>query len=140
MEIPYLRSILVDNPDLILTQALLTFYPAHNSHRINTGFPEKLKVYAVNQRNEVTSDLLSTNTVEGFAFITLDMDLNRNTYYQVNVLSFIQSQLELEEYNDNALLFTLDQDTRSLTVGRLLIGNQNSESEMTLRLSLAVVR
>lgn len=140
VEIPYLRSILVDNPDLILTQALLTFYPKHNSHRINTGFPERLKVYAVNQRNEVTADFLSTNAVEGFVFITLDTDLNRDTYYQVNVLPFIQSQLALEENNDNALLFSLDEESRSLTVGRLILGNQNSESEMKLRLSFAVVR
>lgn len=140
VEIPYLKSILIDNTDLILTQAVLSFRPIKGSNKNNTPLPSHLKMYAVNDRNEIYADLLSPPYGAGTVPLIEDVDLNRDTYYKVDITNFIESQLDIEEFNENAILLSLvDEDIRS-SVNRLYVGDQNNEFEMELALYFAVVR
>jgi Domain of unknown function (DUF4270) len=140
IEIPHLKSILVDNPRLILTEAILSFRPIKGSDEPNTALPKQLKLYAVNNRNEILADLLSTSGSEGFVTLKDDVDLDRDILYRADVSAFVESQLNTEEFNENAMLLTLVDEELTSTVNRLYIGDQSNEFEMKLELYFAGIR
>lgn len=140
VEIPYLKSTLIDNPDLIFTRAYLTFKPVKGINKNNTSLPLQLKAYAVNKKNEVYADLLSSEEEEGFVYLFADTDLDRDTYYKIDVTYFIKNQLAIEEFNSNALLFSLKTEELNNTVNRAYVGDQKSDFDMELKLYYTVVR
>ncbi|NBW35067.1 MAG: hypothetical protein EBR30_08625 [Cytophagia bacterium] len=140
IEVPYLRSILLDNDNLVLTQAILSVKPVKEAEDVNTSLPQLLKLYAVNKRNEIYADLLSTEDEERYVTLTVDTDLERETNYSADVSGFIKSQLQIEEFNNNAMLLSLNASEYATTVNRLYAGDQNNKYEMKLTLHFAYVR
>jgi hypothetical protein len=132
IEMPYLKSILADNKNLIITEAELRFRPVRNSNKSNRKLPDLLKLYAVNKRNEIFAEFTSQIATDGYAILIEDTNLERDTHYRVNVLEFIRNQLAIEEFNNNALLLTLADTEVGSTVDRLYIGDQRSEYDMEL--------
>jgi hypothetical protein len=125
---PYLREILRENKNLIITDAILDLVPVKQIHDPNTPLPSSLLINAVNYRN------LSYASYPYQAQLIEDPYLGRDTHYSVNVKDFILQQLAIEEFNDNALLFTLnDTDFRS-SVNRIYLGDQKSNYEMKLKI------
>jgi hypothetical protein len=140
IEVPYLRSILLDNDNLVLTQGILTIKPVKEAEEVNTALPQLLKLYAVNKRNEIYADLLSIEDEERFVTLIVDNDLGRETNYRADVSGFIKSQLQIEEFNNNAMLLSLNPSEYATTVNRLYSGDQNNKYEMKLLLHFAYVR
>lgn len=140
IEVPYLRSILLDNYNLVLTQAILSIKPVKDSDEENAALPQLLKLYAVNHRNEIYADLLSIENEERFVSLNIDTDLDRDTKYSADVSGFIKSQLQIEEFNNNAMLLSLNSTDFNATVNRLYVGDQKNEYEMNLTLHFAYVR
>jgi hypothetical protein len=125
---PYLREILRENENLIITDAILELVPIKGIHDPNTPLPSALLINAVNYRN------LSYASYPYQAQLIEDPYLGRDTHYSVNVKDFIMQQLAIEEFNDNALLFTLnDIDFRS-SVNRIYVGDQKNDYEMKLKI------
>jgi len=140
VEIPHLKTILIDNPELIITQADLTFKPIKNSFTENTPLPSQLTLYAVGKSNKIYAVLSNSETGTGFANLIEDNDLGRDTYYGANVVEFIKSQLATEEFNSNALLLSLSDTELQSSVNRLYVGNQLSDFDMELKVYFAVIR
>jgi hypothetical protein len=128
VEIPYLKQIVLENEDLVITDAILEIVPIRKSDEPNSRFPQALDISAVNHRNDVYAQF------ESQANLFEDTYLGRSTSYRLDVLPFIRSQLAQEEFNENALLLTIPQAELSSSVTRLWVGNQQSEFEMKLKI------
>lgn len=125
---PYLREILTKNENLIITDAILEFVPIKEIHDSNTPLPSALLINAVNYRN------LSYGSYPYQAQLIEDPYLGRDTHYSVNVKDFILQQLAIEEFNDNALLFTLSDPDFQSSVNRIYVGDQKNDYEMKLKI------
>jgi Domain of unknown function (DUF4270) len=140
VEIPHLKTILIDNPKLIITEADLTFKPIKNTYRNNEPLTPRLKLYAANENNRIYAEFVSTVEGEGYANLIEDRDLERDTYYKANVTEFIKAQLATEENNKNALLLSLSNEELQSTVNRLYVGDQKNDYSMELKVYFAVIR
>lgn len=117
VSIPYLKDILAVSPGLEVSRAILTLNPVHGSDLNNRSLPSQLSMYAVDKKNTVTA--ASSTTVP----IVEDVYLGRDTHYAVDITSFVKSQLSTDEFNDNALLFTIYSSDFNSTVNRLYVEN-----------------
>jgi hypothetical protein len=130
VEIPYLRDILIDNPGLHILEAVLQFSPVPRSGKGNTPAPEVLAMYVVNGQNEVIS--ISDSQVR--VRLEEDVYLGRDTRYPLSILDFVNYQLAQPEFNQNAVLFTSEDEFLRSSVHRLYVGDQMSERPMKLML------
>lgn len=129
VSVPYLRDILIDNPGLTVVNALLKFYPTRDSRGTNVTMPTNLTMTAVDFQNTLYETLSQT------ALLYPDYYLDRDTRYEVDITTYVKSQLATEAFNDNALIFTPDDATLRNTLDRLYLGDQFSERPMTLTLT-----
>ncbi len=134
VEIPYLKNILVDNKDLIITSATLQFSPIAKTYSDNTVLPSSLTMYQVDDTNDVLFQYALG------PYLYEDIYLGRNTYYSVDIGEFLSSQLAIQEFNSNALLFRFADATFQSTVDRLCIGDGKNEYEMKLNINYAIIK
>jgi hypothetical protein len=133
VEIPYLKTLnALENKGTSL-MANLKMFPVNNSYDIASNI-ETLNVYIVDHKNRFISELLDVNGSQVIAQLTTeDNEFEDNSYYTVNLSSFINDEL-VSTYNNNyALLFQFP--TNNNSVDKVAIYNDfTQESKMKLEL------
>lgn len=132
IELPYIRSILQNDENLILSAAYLKIKPVHNSNRVNCALPEQLTVYNVNGRNEILSEF-------GSAQLIVDEYLDRDSYYYLDVKTYVKQQLAIDEFNSYALLLQISDEELASSVTRLYAGDQHSDDKLEVALHVVTV-
>jgi len=131
IEIPHIRKIIEDNPDMLIDEVLLRLKPVNGQYDNDRELIEQLRVYYVDHKNRILG------TLNNLMILTLDEEFDLDTYYEMDIKSFVEYQLEEDEYNNNALLITASGDVYNSTVHHLTIGDQHHEnfkSEIKLNL------
>jgi hypothetical protein len=132
LEIPYLRSILIEHGGLTVVSATLEISPSRDGDGTNVGIPTTLTLQRANYKNEYINSYATSGT------LIEDYYLERDTHYSIDVTTFINQQLALEEENQNALILTTENTTFRSTVDRLYVDDQFGERPMKLTLSCLV--
>ncbi|MBA4053306.1 MAG: hypothetical protein C0490_01200, partial [Marivirga sp.] len=132
IELPYIRSILQDDENLILSAAWLKVKPIHNSDRINCPLPSELTVYNVNARNELLSEY-------GSAQLIVDEYLDRDSYYYLDIKSYVKQQVAIDEFNNYALLLQISDEEMASSVTRLYAGAQHNDNELEIALHVVTI-
>lgn len=130
VDIPYLFS-LKQFENIYVVQAVLEIYPVKKSYDDLKPLPESLVVYAVNNINEQQGQLANT------AQLVTDAELGRNKRYQLDITSFVKSQLSQNSSNDNGLLFLNTNFTN--TVNRLYAASSSYEYNTHVKIYFATV-
>ena len=126
VRIPNIKELIFASDDFFINNAVLTLRPINNSYGLGTPLPRDLIVYVIDEENEIIGGL------ENRVILFEDIILDRNTRYEVNVTPFINSQLEIDEFNENALLLIPPDSLFNSTVDRLLVGDAENEYVMEL--------
>ena len=130
IEIPYLRKLIDNDQNFVCTRAILYAIPVNGSYRTHP-LPPLLFMYPVDGQN----NLLSTS-LGALRYIT-SYDLSVTSSYQADVTAFVNSQIQNNVINKNALLILLD-DLRDpqyrSAVDHLYLGDQKSLYTMQLKL------
>jgi hypothetical protein len=134
IEIPYLKDILLGNPNIIISDAILQMVPVAGSYRKNARLPETMRAFGNDFRNEVYFSNISTD-----AYLIEDVDLGKDTRYEADISAFVIEQLEKEGSDGNALIFSMLTSDFRFSVDRVYIGDQESEFRMKLLLRYIVV-
>jgi hypothetical protein len=132
VDMPYLRS-LKQHTNFYMTRAVLDIYTVRRSYNGLTAPPETLTVYLVDKRNDIYSSSTYTAT------LVEDVDLQRDTRYSMDVTGFVQSQMELQQFNENGLLFLLSDRDFRLGADRIYFHSKNHEYQTRLRIYYATV-
>ncbi|MEJ7644742.1 MAG: DUF4270 family protein [Chryseolinea sp.] len=132
IELPYIKSILQDDENLIIAAAFLKIKPIRSVDRVNCALPPELKVYTVNGRNEILSEFSSAQLV-------VDGYLDRDSYYLLEIKSYVQQQLAIDEFNNYALLLQISDDELASSVTRLYGGGPDSDNELEIGLQVVTV-
>jgi len=130
VSIPYLRRIMIDNKDLTVVNATLQFSPTKDSEGINVPMIQSLQMTATDFQNNLSS------VYSDVAALIQDVDLGRDTHYQVDITEYVKIQLATEEFNDNGIIFGPDDATLRGTVNRLYIGDQHHDRAMKVTLNV----
>lgn len=128
IDIPYLRNMIEVNNDFLISKAVLQFYPTSNQSITNTPIPSSLTAYWVDEDNQAIGTTFT-------AYLLSDNEFDRDTYYSMDITTFIKTQLSIAENNKNALLLTPTSDFRN-ALSYLSIGNNNHKYKMRLKIYL----
>jgi hypothetical protein len=129
VEIPYLRAMRLENPGLTIVNAALDIYPAKDNKGSNQPLPTQLLLSSVNYKNELLLSYTSPAT------LVEDFYLGRDTHYHVDITNFVNAQMAIEETNNNALAFTMNDATFRGMVNRIYVGDQKNVREMILTIA-----
>lgn len=130
VDFPYLTT-LKQFPDLHVVQAVLEIYPVKKTFDELTPLPTQLTVYAVDGSND------QYGTLESSAVLITDKDTGRYTRHVLDVTSFVNSQLALDAYNENGLLFINTGFTS--TVDRLCAASASYEYNTRVKIYFATI-
>ncbi len=131
VDMPYLRS-LKQIENFYPTQATLDIYPIRKSFDDETPLPSSLVVYQADKKNNFYAQY-GLN-----AALLTDTDLGRYTRYTLDVTSFVKEQMELEELNENGLVFMLSENY-PVSVNRIYAGSNGVDYETRLRIYYVTV-
>jgi hypothetical protein len=132
VDIPYLRE-LKQNTNFYVTKASLEIYPQENSYNKTTPLPDLLVAYQVNTSNSVYSESIYYSTLNP------DVDLDRDTGYTLDITAFVKEQMELQEFNDNALLFALNGEAFNTGADRIYFTSKNAKQKPKLKIYYATI-
>lgn len=132
VDMPYLRD-LKQLTNFYVTRAVLDVYTVRRSYNGLTALPETLRMYMADRRNSIySSSSYEVSLLE-------DADLQRDTRYSVDVTGFVMSQMELQEFNENGLLFLLTDKDFRLGADRIYFHSKTHEYQTRLRIYYATV-
>lgn len=133
IELPYLKKIIEDNPDLLLDNAEIRLRPIRDQYATEQLLPQTLTMYYVNNKN---TNISSTSyTLE----LTLDDEYDLDTYYSADITEFVTYQLSLTENNENALLITSTESGFSSSLDYIVHGDQQNE-DYKAQINLNLIR
>lgn len=129
LEMPYLRNLIQANDNFLISKAILEFYPIQDTKNENVLIPNLLSALWVDEDNQLVSSTTFT------AALNTDREFDRDTYYEMDVTSFVKTQIAIERYNENALLFQLSSDYRT-SLNRVIFGDAQHSQKMKLKIYL----
>jgi hypothetical protein len=132
VDMPYLRE-LKQLQNFYVTQAVLEIFPVRKSSLEGAVLPRQLQAFKVDRRNSVYQE------IETAAVLIEDLDLERSTYYTLDVTEFVKDQMELQMFNENALMFTTSSDTYPVSADRIYASAPSYEYKTRLRIYFATV-
>ncbi|HEY9008659.1 DUF4270 family protein [Ohtaekwangia sp.] len=131
VDMPYLRDLKM-NTNFYMTQAILDMYPIRKSYSDVEPLPSALSVYLADKKNNIYGQLSNKAT------LVLDKDLGRDTKYSLDVTAFVKSQMNLTEFNENALIFTIGTNY-TVSADRVYMGNNGINYKTKLRIYFVTV-
>ena len=127
VEMPYLNTLRFNDQSFLSTRSVLEFRPIRMSY-ITDPLPPVLVMYIVDGQNNLLSGTPFT------VRLIKDVEYGRNTVYQVDVTSFVNSQIPNIINSQFALLILQDDSQYRSTVNRLYLGDQRNQYGMKLNL------
>lgn len=103
IDMPYLRD-LKQVTNFYVRLAVLEVYVVKKSNTELTPLPHSFSIYKIDKNNTMYEQFLGT------PILTEDPDLQRDTHYTLNVTSFVKEQMELQQTNENGLVFLMNTD------------------------------
>ena len=132
VDIPYLRS-LKQLQNFYVTQAVLEIFTVRKSSVKGAVLPQQLLTFKADKRNSIYQEIATQ------AALIEDQDLDRRTYYRLDVTEFVKEQMELQTLNENALIFTTSSDTYPVAADRVYASAPSYEYKTRLRIYYATV-
>lgn len=127
VEMPYVRDYLLNDRNFQVTRAVLELMPIHTYVGDNPP-PNTLYIYRVDALNR-----LLTVSPQG-AVLLRDVESGANTHYQADITAFVNSQIQTDQVNNNAMLILLDDNQFRSTVNRVYIGDKKNQFAMKIKL------
>jgi hypothetical protein len=130
IDMPYLRDF-TQHANFYLTRAVLEFSPVHKSYDGMRPLVERLVAYRVDGTNEIY------NTSPFTAGLVTDYSLSRDTYYEVDVTSFVREQMDMVSLNENGLVFIFNET--EINANRLYVSGQSDSYATKLKIYYATI-
>jgi hypothetical protein len=127
IEMPHLRTLLNTDRNFLCSRAILEVVPVKGSYLTNP-LPAVMLMYPVDAENNILS--ASPGTLRYIR----DLDLGRTSAYEADVTSFVNTQIQTDMNNKNALLILLDDTQNRSTVNRVYLGDQKNQYAMKIKL------
>lgn len=133
IDLPWLEDLMFVDQEFLISRATLKIKPVNKSFDVDFApLPEELVLYTVNHKNQIIA------LYPDRATLTQDTDYDRNTYYEVDISSFILERLESRDFGDEGLFIATNDNAYFSSADRVYIGDNDHESpsELTLYIIL----
>jgi hypothetical protein len=135
IEFPYIENLRLLGNNGMLIYSNLRIHPLKGSYHDPYRLPGYLLVWICNKKNELLEPLYGYlgDTVRSTLYI--DKEFDENTYYEIPITPFLQSELNNDLITDYSLILTLPDNQLSYSLERLVIGG-NGHSKQAMELAL----
>ena len=135
IEFPYIDNLRFLGNNGMLIYSSLRIHPLKGSYDDPYRLPGYLLVWICNKKNELLEPLYgySGDTVRSTLYI--DEEFDENTYYEIPISPFLQSELNNDIITDYSLILTLPDNKLSYSLERLVIGG-NGYPKQAMELAL----
>lgn len=129
IDLPWLEHLLYAGDEFLISRAILRIKPVNRTFDEDFApLPEEMVLYEVDKNNDPIRLLTEKAT------LTVDTDYDRNTYYEVDVSSFVLDQLESRRFDGEGLMLITDDDSYFSSVDKVYVGDGQNESQSHLTL------
>lgn len=139
LEFPTLERLFnVVEENYTLVKAELYLFPIPHSYEEATPLPSSLQLVVADEHNRTVGYLTDDSGNIQTASPTVDEEFNANTFYEFDVTTFIQNELDTQVNTGYGLLVTTTEDTFRSTTDRLVLGShEHPEYKMYVQLTLS---
>lgn len=139
LEFPTLERLFnVVEENYTLVKAELYLFPIPHSYEEATPLPSSLQLVVADEHNRTVGYLTDDSGNIQTASPTVDEEFNANTFYEFDVTTFIQNELDTQVNTGYGLLVTTAEDTFRSTADRLVLGShEHPEYKMYVQLTLS---
>ncbi len=127
INVPHLDNLLWMGEKSAFIGATLRLFPVKGTYTSSASLPDSLYVFTVDKKNNITSQLTNPGTeTNAFALLTIEKDVEETIYYEVDISSFIDTELKEELETINSLLIGFGSAKAKTTAEHLILGASNS--------------
>jgi len=135
IEIPYIDNLLLTGDNGMLIYASLRISPLKGSYDDPYRLPGSLNVWVCNKKNEFLEPLFDYAGDNVRSTLYVDEEFDENTYYEIPITPYLQSELSTDLHTDYSLVLTLPTSQLEHSLERLVIGG-NDHPGHAMRLEL----
>jgi hypothetical protein len=137
VEFPNLKTVLDIQGRGTLLKAVLKIKPARGSYDDALQLRDTLSLFMVDQNNDVTTQLLGTDSSGIQAILNRDGEEFNNIYYEIPLTSYIEEILLTDLETEDAIIL-LPENYNSTVDRFVLIGNDGTNQGIKLELTYAI--
>ncbi len=128
LKIPYIDNLLLIGKNSALVGAQLRLFPIEGTYNKTSDLPDSLCVYSSDRRNNLISQvtLPSSSTNYSYARLTIQKDVEETVYYQIDITSFLESELATQLETNLSLMIGYGPTPSKKTAGQVILGGANS--------------
>ncbi len=125
---PYLLNLKLVGENSGFIAATLRLYPVKGTYNKAASLPDSLYVYSADRKNVLTSQILLPGSSSDYALgrLTIDKDADGLACYDIDITSFINSELKQLSETDHSLFIGYGSTKTKKTVEQVILYGANS--------------
>lgn len=128
LKIPYLDNLLKIGKNSAMVGASLRLYPIKGTYSSTSNLPDSLYVYSADRKNKLISQITIPGSTSDYVYarLTIVKEVEETVYYEVDVSSFIESELKEELETNHSLMIGYSPSATKKTAEHVILGGINS--------------
>ena len=111
-----------------LVGATLRLYPIKGTYTSTTNLPDSLYVYSADRRNQLIGQVTIPGSTSDYAYarLTIQKEVEETVFYEVDISSFIESELKEELETNLSLMIGYGSSITKKSAEHVVLGGANS--------------
>ena len=128
LKIPYIDNLLKIGQNSALVGATLRLYPIKGTYTSTTNLPDSLYVYSADRRNQLIGQVTIPGSTSDYAYarLTIQKEVEETVFYEVDISSFIESELKEELETNLSLMIGYGSSITKKSAEHVVLGGANS--------------
>lgn len=128
LKIPYIDNLLKIGQNSALVGATLRLYPIKGTYTSTTNLPDSLYVYSADRRNQLIGQVTIPGSTSDYAYarLTIQKEVEETVFYEVDISSFIESELKEELETNLSLMIGYGSSITKKSAEHAVLGGANS--------------
>lgn len=128
LKIPYVDNLLKIGQNSALVGATLRMYPVKGTYSSTDNLPDSLYIYSADRKNQLIGQVTIPGSTSDYAYarLTIQKEVEETVYYEVDLSSFVESELKEELETNLSLMIGYGSSITKKSAEHVVLGGANS--------------
>jgi hypothetical protein len=128
LKIPYVDNLLKIGQNSALVGATLRMYPVKGTYSSTDNLPDSLYIYSADRKNQLIGQVTIPGSTSDYAYarLTIQKEVEETVYYEVDLSSFVESELKEELETNLSLMIGYGSSITKNSAEHVVLGGANS--------------
>jgi hypothetical protein len=128
LKIPYVDNLLKIGQNSALVGATLRMYPVKGTYSSTDNLPDSLYIYSADRKNQLIAQVTIPGSTSDYAYarLTIQKEVEETVYYEVDLSSFVESELKEELETNLSLMIGYGSSITKKSAEHVVLGGANS--------------